>query len=197
MRAPPAGSCTLALAVGLGLAAGCATRDSYLVAPQALGRAAALDEAARAAAAVPATREPDRRRAYLRASALPPGALGAAAAAPPELPVRVEVRARNPMVTAGAVLVYIGSVLSVAGSIWFLATLPQGGDLHLAGGLVALGAEPPMWIGTILWPLGIMRPPYEARPGRRDVQYLDDGPAAPGTKDGAPAAQVGGLRLRF
>src|SRR5262249_47783017 len=96
--------------------------------------------------------------------------LPAALVPPPPIagdPVRVQVRVKNPMLTAGVVLTCVGTVISVVGSAIFFATWnpsPAQTDLHNAGGITALAAEPLMWAGPILWPLGIQRPPHEARP---------------------------------
>jgi hypothetical protein len=141
---------------------GCWSRERYLIEPAVLVRAA--------------RREKGGRQVYVRASALPEAPLQLAPQAPSGLPVRIEVAARNQALTAGATLTWVGSVLSVAGSIVFFTLLARGeqdSPLFVASGVTALVAEPIMWAGTILWPLALVRPPYEVRRGQVGVRYLN------------------------
>jgi hypothetical protein len=73
----------------------------------------------------------------------------------------VKTRRYSPMVTAGSVLTWIGSAISIAGTTMFLAT--NTGDVHLAGLILAPSAEPLMIAGTVLWIVGLIRHPEEAR----------------------------------
>ena len=152
-----------ALWVGL-LTAGCHVQERYDLGPaQAaqLGQIAQQDEVAASQTAVRLIRTADRRPVFVRADALRAGTQEGA--------VR-HTRRYSPMVTAGVVLTVFGAVLSVAGTIVYFTTE---GDVKLAGGLVALAAEPPMITGSVLWPLGLVRRPQEVAPGRADVRYLD------------------------
>lgn len=184
---------SLGLASAIALSAsGCYVSDRYLISEPQLAQAAALPAGERAGVALPAVRARDGRPVFVRADALPPPdstARGASAVADGTTPGRRLVTARrySPMVTAGAVLTYIGSVASVAGSIGFFASDEP---LRLAFGLLALSAEPPMIVGSVLWVLGLNRRPQEARPDQPSLRYLlPEAPAAP-----APPPIIG---LRF
>lgn len=80
---------------------------------------------------------------------------GPATAAP--APVRSRTAARR--IVAGSALTWIGTALSLAGSITFFATSDKQPELHLASGVVAGVAEPIMITGTVLWILGALEPP--------------------------------------
>lgn len=173
----PAPRQALLLLIGAAGAPGCYVTERYLIDEARLAQVAALPAPERAAVAVPAIRKQDGRAVYVRADALPDSvapavAAGAAPAdtAPP--PVLVTTRRYSPMVTAGAILTYIGSVASVAGTIGFFV---GDGSISTAFGLLALAAEPPMWVGSVLWPLGLYRRPQEARPGQPTLRYLEPG----------------------
>jgi hypothetical protein len=75
----------------------------------------------------------------------------------------VEAGGASPMVTAGVVTTLVGSALSILGTITYFATLNGHDDLHFAGGMVALSGEPLMIAGSVLWPLGLVRPPRGVR----------------------------------
>lgn len=154
--------------IGL-LAIGCHVQERYDLGPAQAAQLVQLDEGTAAQTAVGLLRSADRRPVYVRADALRAGTQEGA--------VR-HTRRYSPMVTAGVVLTVFGAVLSIAGTIVYFTTE---GDLKLAGGLVALAAEPPMITGSVLWPLGLVRRPQEVAPGRADVRYLDltQGPAEP------------------
>ena len=166
----PAAAPIAALALCLG---GCYVTERYHVSQSHLTQAAALSPAERAVTAVPAQREKDGRPVYVRADALP-------APADPDVPaeafLRITTRRYSPMVTAGAVLTVIGSVVSVAGSIGFFTA---DGSLGTTFGLLALSAEPPMIIGSVLWVLGLHRRPQEVRPDLPTLRYLPAEPVPP------------------
>ncbi|MFO0576548.1 MAG: hypothetical protein U1A78_21290 [Polyangia bacterium] len=172
-------------------ASGCYVSDRYLISEPQLAQAAALPAGERAGVAVPAVRARDGRPVFVRADALPAPVATAGAVADSTGRRLVTARRYSPMVTAGAVLTYIGSVASVAGSIGFFASDEP---LRLAFGLLALSAEPPMIVGTVLWVLGLNRRPQEARPDQPSLRYLaPEVPVAP-TPAPAPTPIIG---LRF
>lgn len=162
-------------------ASSCYVTESYLVSPQQLAQVAALPEAERAITAVPVTHAAKGRPVWVRADALTPSPTSDAQASPPPSPDatgRVQVRTRrySPMVTAAVILTGIGTVASIAGTIGFFVGKDS---VSTAFGILALSAEPPMMIGTILWPLGIVRAPQRVKPGDPSLRYLDPPPAAP------------------
>lgn len=126
---------------------GCTVGHLYTVEPAAL---------AGAADPLPAVRVKDGASVQLRAadvvrsSAQPDGAR-----------LRVKTRRYSPMITAGSILTWIGSAVSVTGTVMFLAT--STGDVHTAGLIIAPSAEPMMITGTVLWIVGLLRHPEEIR----------------------------------
>jgi hypothetical protein len=173
-------------------ASGCYVTESYRVSPRQLAQVAALPEAERAITAVPVTRVENGRPVWVRADALTP--LPATGPQPdrqtdrqadqqtnpqasPETngPVQVRSRRYSPMVTAAVILTGIGTVASIAGTIGFFVGKDS---VSTAFGILALSAEPPMMIGTVLWPIGIVRAPQRVKPGDPSLRYLDP-PAAP------------------
>lgn len=183
-----AGAGALALILNLG---GCWVSERYLVTPEQIDQARQVPapEAARTALPVqryagPAGHGQAGKAVLLRAEAL---ALGQPE---PGSPTVVRSRRYSPVVTAGAVLTGVGTVLSVAGTILYFA---GSGDLHTAGGVVALSAEPMMLAGTLMWIFGILRPPQEVSAGRANVRYLPlPAPLVPQVPPPTPA-----LSLRF
>lgn len=108
---------------------------------------------------VPAVRVKDQKPVRVRTSAL--------RFDPMRLPeteiVSIEARALNRMVTAGSVLTWIGTAISLVGTGIVVAGRLRGDDgLFAIGGVMALSAEPIMWTGTGLWIGGALRRPYEA-----------------------------------
>lgn len=157
---------------------GCYVTESYLVSPQQLAQVAALPEAERAITAVPVTHAAKGRPVWVRADALVPGpASGAQANQPTDPPassdakglVQVRTRRYSPMVTAAVILTGIGTVASIAGTIGFFVGKDS---VSTAFGILALSAEPPMMIGTVLWPIGIVRAPQQVKPGNPSLRYL-------------------------
>ncbi|MBL9044909.1 MAG: hypothetical protein JNM83_25095 [Myxococcales bacterium] len=71
----------------------------------------------------------------------------------------------NRMITAGSVLTWIGTAVSLAGTVMVaVGKVQDSTPLFYAGGISALAAEPIMWTGTGLWIAGAMRRPSEAPP---------------------------------
>jgi hypothetical protein len=73
--------------------------------------------------------------------------------------VEVKARARSPMMTAGSTLTWIGTAISVAGTVLFFAYGDF--DKHWAGAGLALSAEAVMWTGTALWIVAAGKHPQE------------------------------------
>lgn len=108
---------------------------------------------------VPAVRVKDQKPVRVRTRAL--------RFDPARLPetelISIEARALNRMVTAGSVLTWIGTAISLVGTGLVAAGKLRGDDgLFVVGGVMALSAEPIMWTGTGLWIGGALRRPYEA-----------------------------------
>ena len=179
-----------ALVVALG-AAGCTTHEAYLVERAPLVALARLPADA-PPAAVPAVRASDGRATFVRARALAFDPLHADALPPG--PSRVEARSLNRLIAAGSALTWIGTAISLAGTVVFAA----GGDaLRLPGGLIALSAEPLMWTGTALWIVGALGHPAEVPPGRADMLYLPPAGVDSTPPPSLPATHGAALRLAF
>lgn len=172
----------LALSV-LGLS-GCSTHEWYVVpstarvsAAQALNPQPASDTAATTEpivdpaadpAWVPAVRRSDGRSVMLRSSAID----WRTATSAPGVPLLVRASAKNPVVTAGSTLTWVGTAVSLVGSGLFLAGRVRGDEaLFLAGSFTALAAEPVMWAGIAYWLAGTMRPPYESARSSHRVAF--------------------------
>lgn len=162
---------------------GCYVTESYLVSPRQLAQVAALPEAERASTAVPVTHAANGRPVWVRADVLTPSPATLPQTSQPTDqppgpeatgPVQVRTRRYSPMVTAAVILTGIGTVASIAGTIGFFAGKDS---VSTALGILALSAEPPMMIGTVLWPLGIVRAPQRVKRGDPSLRYLD--PSAP------------------
>jgi hypothetical protein len=141
--------------------AGCVVSDRYLVSPDTTRVLAAMPESARANAAVPATRKKDGKQVLLRGSTIDLSQPGAS---------EVKAGMRSKMVIAGQALTWIGTGISLAGSVLFFGF--RSGLLHEAGGGLALSAESIMWTGTGLWIAGQRAHPMEVPTGQRSVQLL-------------------------
>ena len=71
----------------------------------------------------------------------------------------------NRMITAGSVLTWIGTAVSLAGTVMVaVGKVQDSTPLFYAGGISALVVEPIMWTGTGLWIAGAMRRPYAVPP---------------------------------
>jgi len=149
---------------------GCSVSVPYIATPTILPQVTSLPPEQQEQTAVPVSRAKDLKPVYVRASALIPALQLQPSAASSSGPVLLPTRRYSPMVTAGVVLTGIGSALSVAGTVLFFA---NGGAYRSAGGPVALSGEPPMILGTVLWIMGIMRPPQEVPAGRPSLHYLN------------------------
>ena len=78
--------------------------------------------------------------------------------------LRVVSRAKSPMLVAGQVLTWVGTAISITGTLLFL--IVPDGNLHTAGFITAPSAEPLMITGTVLWVLSLLKHPQEAGAGR-------------------------------
>lgn len=153
------------------LGAGCVSHERYLISRSELVAVAQARTQGNAdgngpdfvadamPASVPAVRVKDQKPVRVRTSAL--------RFDPARLPdteiVSIEARALNRMVTAGSVLTWIGTAISLVGTGLVAAGKLRGDDgLFAIGGVMALSAEPIMWTGTGLWIGGALRRPYEA-----------------------------------
>lgn len=135
---------------------GCSSQADYLIDRAVLAAQApqALD------AIIPARRAADGQSAHVRLRALD---LSSSTSVDLNT-VRVLARARNPLVTAGSVLTWIGTAISLGGTFVAVAGKGRGDDgLFLIGGITALAAEPLMLTGTGLWIAGANRRPYEVQ----------------------------------
>ena len=208
-----------AAACGL-LLSGCWVTERYIATPAQRVQAAQLSTVYAETTALPVHRYKKTpgheagKAVFLRADALsqgqqeteltlPPGAAGVAAG-PSGAPVVIRSRRYSPVVTAGATLTGVGSIISVVGTIIYFTS--TGGN-NLAGGIVALSAEPMMLAGTLMWIFGILRPPQEVAAGRAEVRYLEAAPTLPtaplapavppASLSSQPAAPAPALSLRF
>ncbi|HMY60045.1 MAG TPA: hypothetical protein PK472_17405 [Pseudomonadota bacterium] len=110
---------------------------------------------------VAAVREKDRRPVFVKTSALRKDTLT------PLSPdsFRIEARGYNRLVTAGSILTWVGTAVSLAGTVIVaVAKREDNTPLFYAGGITALAAEPMMWTGTGLWIYGALRLPFEKNP---------------------------------
>lgn len=157
LRARPTPASLVLACASLLCGTGCTIRDRYLIDRTALVSLAALPEAEREGRKVPAVREQDGKRTLLRGDRIP-----LAPSAWVTDPVSVGTRVPAPMITAGAVLTVIGSILSIAGTSAWLATRNSGHDDVSNGMLgVSIAAEPIMLSGTLLWVFGTLAHPTE------------------------------------
>ena len=84
--------------------------------------------------------------------------------------LEVVARAPSKLVLAGSLLTWIGTAISVTGTVLFIAY--HSGDPYWAGIGMAVSAEAVMWTGTGLWIYGAGHNPQEVPPGRADLRYL-------------------------
>jgi hypothetical protein len=135
-----------ALALAL-LGSGCWVSHRYVVDAAELQRGQEV---------VAATRVKDGAQVRLRASTIDPASWEPQPTQPPT--VKVKSKARSSMVLAGSLLTWIGSAISITGTVLYFA---GSGDLHTAGLITAPSAEPLMITGTVLWVVGLIRHPQE------------------------------------
>jgi len=138
-------------------ATACSVRNDYTV---HAGDVRTARAEARPGATVPALRFDGAKPVQLRLDAVPPGV-----EAGPSETVRVQTRTYSPMVTAGSALTWVGTVISLAGTIAYFSTSDAQHDVHLAAAIVAASAEPIMLAGTGLWIGGSLAHPSEAGGG--------------------------------
>jgi hypothetical protein len=127
----------------------CTVPNAYLVAPE---------DAAPKFAPVNAVRFKDNRAVVIRGETIDP--LGAIPQ--PDGRVRVVSRAKSRKLTAGVLMTFIGSAISIAGTIvFFVGNARNDSTLMQAGYIAAPSAEPIMITGTVLWVLGARSHPQE------------------------------------
>jgi hypothetical protein len=150
------------------LAAGCLAGARYRVAPPLVEQVAHMPAAERAGVAVPAVRDKGGAEVRLRGDTLRLEPMPSAA------PDGVHLTAAAPsrMAQAGIILTFLGTPVSIVGTILLLATH---GATQTAGIAMAAGAEPFMQAGTILWIVGLLQRPQEVAAGRADLRYLQPG----------------------
>jgi hypothetical protein len=153
---------TLSFAL-IAVGAGCVSHERYLISRSELVAVAEQRAAGNAdesrSNSVPAVRQRDHKPVRVRKSAL---RYDVTRLPDTEL-VSIEARALNRMVTAGSVLTWIGTAISLIGTGLVAAGKLRGDDgMFVIGGALAIGAEPIMWTGTGLWIGGALRRPYEA-----------------------------------
>jgi hypothetical protein len=145
------------------LLAGCLTGDHYYVAQTALDAADRLSPDERAHTALPARERKTGKTAFVRSSTIDErGAVENG---------EVAIRARAPsrMILAGSILTWVGSAISIGGTLMWLLT--SKGPVYDAGIGLTASAEPIMIAGTVLWIVGGLRHPETVAPGRDDVRY--------------------------
>jgi len=141
--------------------AGCVVSDRYVVSAETTRALAAMPESARSNVAVAATRKKDGKPVLLRGSTIDVSQPGAS---------DVKAGMRSKMVIAGQALTWIGTGISLAGTVLFFGF--HGGTLHDAGGGLALSAESIMWTGTGLWIAGQRAHPMEIPSSQHGMQLL-------------------------
>jgi hypothetical protein len=145
------------------LLSGCLVGQRYRVARGTWDALIRLAPEERARVAVAARREPSGPAIWVRGSSLLPGPADSG----PE--VRVAARRYSGMVTAGSILTWVGSAVSVAGSVLYFTA---GGGWRVAGAAMAGAAEPVMMTGTVLWVVGGLKHADEIPSGRPELRYL-------------------------
>ncbi len=131
------------------VAAACTVERSYLIDP---ATGAQLVQPGAPAASIPAVRERDHVAVRLDPSAISASVVRGA---------RVVARGRSRLVAAGIPLTFVGTAVSLVGTALFFA-VPSGG-VHTLGLALTPSAEPLMIAGTVLWIVGLNRPPFETR----------------------------------
>lgn len=140
---------------------GCTSHERYVIERSAVDSLVTPRDGVATPRAIAAIRERDRRPVYVKSSALRRETLT------PHGPdsYRVEARAINPMITAGSILTWVGTAISLTGTVLLaVGKVQDNNPLFQAGGIAALSAEPLMWTGTGLWIGGALRRPYEVPP---------------------------------
>ncbi len=154
-----------ALAAVLLIASGCVVSDRYLITANATNALAHVPESERAATAVPARRKKDGKAVFVRGSTVDLRGSNAVGD-----DVEVTAGLRSKMVVAGQALTWVGTAISVAGTIVFFS-FPSG-QRHWVGGGLSLSAEAIMLTGTGLWIAGQAGHPQELPPASAGIRYL-------------------------
>lgn len=137
------------------LSAGCVSEDRYVIQHHDLAQ---VQQSAQRSELVNAVRASDRKPVRVRVLALQQETI----APHGDGTFQVRARAKNPIITAGSVLTWTGTAISLIGTaIFAIGKVKDDQALFYLGGISALSAEPLMWAGTGLWIYGAMRPPYE------------------------------------
>jgi hypothetical protein len=156
----------IALCIVNGAAAGCVSHDFYLISRAQLASAdPAESRGIRPGQTVdavpvelPALREDDGRRVLVKVSALD----FRTATPVSEDAMRVQARGPSRLITAGWVLTFIGTAVSLTGTALFaVGKVQDNNPIFYAGAFSAIAAEPIMWTGTGLWIAGALRRPYD------------------------------------
>lgn len=155
------------LAISLSVSVGCVSHERYVLdrtVAEQIGTATAgttTGPAPEVPEYVSAVREKDRRPVFVKTASLQKETLTPLGTDS----FRIEARGINRLITAGSILTWVGTAISLAGTaIVAVGKLQDNTPLFYAGGITALAAEPLMWTGTGLWIGGAMRLPFEVRP---------------------------------
>lgn len=145
----------LSLLCSFFLAQGCVSQDRYVIQHEDLAR---ITAASQPGALVSAVRTADRKPVQVKISALQHETIAPYG----DGTFQVVAKAKNRIITAGSVLTWTGTAISLIGTaIFAVGNVRDDQALFYLGGISALSAEPLMWAGTGLWIYGAMRPPYE------------------------------------
>lgn len=142
------------------LLAGCVVHEDYLVEMPRVDHVDHVDQVD-PDYPVPATRVRDGRKTFVRFRTI--DAPIASSEATDGKPVLVHTAAPSKRIAAGSALTWIGTALSLAGTVGFFVAPASDTDLRVASGVVAGSAEPVMIAGTLLWIFGALHPPQEIR----------------------------------
>jgi len=159
MRRAPLAALALSWVLTL---SGCFVGQRYAVSAAELARARALSPAERAALSVPAERLKHPAHVHIHADAIRYDLLPAPA--PPTTGGQTGVvtagRHSRKLLTAH-LLTWIGSAISIAGTVLFLVNLDQKDATFYSGVGLAATAEPLMIAGTVLWIQALKTTPAE------------------------------------
>lgn len=136
--------------IALLLAAGCSVSHPYLVDANDLAQL-------REGQVLCGTRQKDGQRACVRADTV----RKETAQPQPSGKVRVISKTHSDTATMGSALTWLGTPISVAGTLMIIL---GSGAVKGAGYAMALSAEPVMITGTVLWCLGLLKHPQEVAP---------------------------------
>jgi hypothetical protein len=151
----------IALCICIIFGCGCTMSDRYLITQPTATTLAQTSDLQNLA--VPATTKKGKP-VFVRGSTI-----DLQSAKPSGAGVEVVARAPSKFVLAGSLLTWIGTAISVTGTVLFIAY--HSGDPYWAGIGMAVSAEAVMWTGTGLWIYGAGHNPQEVPPGRADLRY--------------------------